>query len=261
MAQNIDSCEELVLKEIIIGGSDGAKGEKGEPGAVLTTLDADKVNVTNSGYTNAQEIFDDLLYVSPLINDFTTPELLFLNRLSTDASADFTILFNWALNKTATVLTFVGPSEMTTVTPAVTDTSVTVTMTDYNSNETFTLSFGDGKNTVVKNINLEFTNKVFFGDSVIGSSDGSFIESLTNSLLQTNNSIGIRGSTTDANEYFWFATPVAYGTPGMTVGGFAADLTLEATFSYTNSLGYAESYNLYRMTNDNLGSININITQ
>lgn len=261
---SIDSCEEIVIKEQIIGGEDGQPGIPGPPGASLTELEAEKVTVTNNGYNNAQEIFDFLLYVSPIINFFNTSPTLFLNRLSAHPSADFTIPFSWSLNKAAATLTLVGPAEMTPVTLLLSEITKTVTMTNFNTGGTFTLTFGDGTsnlgNTVVKNVTVAFTNKLFYGDSPIGTSDGSFIEGLSNSNLQTNNNRGITGSTTTTNTYFWFATPTAYGLPGMTVGGFVVDLTLEATFNYTNALGHEEEYKLYRTTNDNLGSINIDIT-
>lgn len=264
MSHSIDSCEEIVIKEQIIGGDDGATGPAGPAADPLTELEADKVTVTNTGYNNAQEIFDFLLYVTPVINFFDTSPTLFLNRLSTDPSADFTMTFGWGINKTAALLTLTGPAEMTPVSLALTDTNKIVTMTDFNSNETFTLTFGDGTvnpgNTTTKNVNITFTNNVFWGDSVIGTGDGSFMEGLSNNNLQTTNNRGIIGSTTIAGTHFWFGAPSAYGLPNMTVGGFAVDLTAGTPFNYTNALGHIEEYVLYNTTNDNLGSININIT-
>lgn len=262
-----ESCEKIVLKEYVISGAQGDKGDKGDPGdAVSFPIAATNISVTNDGYANLQEVLNDLLYVPISIDNFTTNPTLFENRLSTDPSADFTLAFTWSLSKNVDTQTLVGPVEMTPVTLIASDRSKTVTVTNYNSNGSFTLEVNDGTNIVSRTVNTTFTNKIYGGDAAIpGTTNEAFIKSLPSSL-QTNNTIQIP-TNTSVGTYWWFAAPVAYGVPNITDAGTAIpiDMTAAIPFTagngnqFTNDLGYSEDYNLYRTTFDNLGSFTIDV--
>lgn len=267
MAAPNESCEKIVLKEYVLSGPKGDKGDKGDSGdAVSFPIAASNISVTNDGFANAQEVFDFLLYIPVTINSFSTSPTLFENRDAGHASADFTMGFNWSLNKTIVSQTLVGPAEMTPVALIDTDRSKTVTMTNYNTGETFTLEVNDGTTIVSANINTVFTNKIYFGDAAIpGVTDETFIKSLPSSL-QIANTIQTPSSTT-AGTYWWFAAPVAYGVPNITdaATGFGIDMDTAIPFTlgngnqFTNDLAYSEDYNLYRTTNDNLGAITMDV--
>ena len=261
-----DSCEKIVLKEYVLSGPPGEQGIQGDPGeAVSLPIPAADVSVTNAGFNNAQEIFDFLLYVAPIISSFTTGTTLYENRLASDPSADFDLSFSWSINKGITSQTLTGPIEMTPVILDVADRGKVVTMTNFNTNRTFTLEVDDGEGRVAsvtsKNLGVEFTNKVYFGDSVIpGLIDETFIKSLPSNLQKTFNLVTI--SSTVVGTYWWIAVPVAYGAPYVSDNqtGFAVDMqdpipfTLSNGNQFTNDLAYSEDYNLYRTTNDNLGA-------
>ena len=268
MAGQNDSCESIVLKEYVLTGPKGDKGDKGDPGeAAQFPIEAVNISVTNAGYNNLQEVLDFLLYVAIRIDSFSTATTLYENRGVTDPSADFTMDFNWSITGTDISQTLVGPSEMTPITLTPGQRNVTATLTNFNTNETFTLTVDDGQTQPSSAINVVFTNKVYYGDAAIpGVTDETFIKSLNNSL-QTSRNIAVPSSTS-VGTYWWFALPVAYGTPVFKDGatGFAIDMETPIPFTagngniFNNDLGYSEDYYLYRTTNDNLGSITVEVT-
>jgi len=261
-----DSCEKIVLKEYVLSGEKGEDGIQGPPGETVSfPIAAENISVTNAGFSNAQEIFDFLLYVVPLIDSFTTGIYLFENRLASDPSADFDLSFSWSLNKGITSQTLTGPIEMTPVILDFEDRGKVATMTNFNTNRTFTLEIDDGEarpNSVTsKNLDIEFADKLYFGDSVIpGLIDEDFIKTLPNNLQKTLNLETI--SSTVVGTYWWIAVPIAYGAPYVSDNqtGFAIDMQNPIPFTlgngnqFVNDLGHGEDYNLYRTTNDNLGA-------
>ena len=263
-----NSCEDIVIKKYVLTGPAGPKGDKGDPGdAVSFPIEAVNISVTNPGYNNLQEVLDELLYVPVNINSFSTPTTLFENRASTDPSADFTMGFTWSIGGTPTAQTFTGPSEMTPVTLTAGQRAVTVTMTNFNTQESFILSVDDGKTVVTATKVIKFANKIYYGDAAIpGSLDEAFIKSLTSSLQETKDAV--IPSTTSVSTYFWFALPVAYGTPVFkdAATGFGIDMQDPIPFTaangniFNNNLGYSEDYYLYRSTNNNLGTITVEVT-
>lgn len=258
----------ITIKKYIFTGEKGDKGETGLDGAAASfPIEAINISVTNPGFDNLQEVLDALLYVPIIINSFTTITVLFENRAVTDPSADFTIDFNWSVTGSDVAQTLVGPSEMAPVSIAAGVRVKTVTMTNFNTNETFTLTVDDGTIQPTKNINIAFANKLYYGDAVIpGVTDETFIKSLSSSLQKTKVitvPTDLSGST-----YFWFALPVAYGTPIFkdATTGFAYDMQNPIPFTagngniFNNNLGYAEDYYLYRSTNAGPYTAGIEIT-
>lgn len=258
-------CEDLTIKKYIFTGETGATGPQGPPGeSIQLPIPAADISVTNVGFSNAQEIFDFLLFAALSITNFSTVTILFENRSSTDASADFTILWSWTLSKaivTPGSQTLTGPVEMTPVSLTNSERSKLVTLTDFNTNRNFTLEVTDEFGTPTSaTVLVSFTNKIYYGDAAIpGAVNDTFILSLSNSL-QINNTSNV-ASNTGAAEYFWFATPVAYGTPTFMVGAFPMDMQAPiAVTPFTNNLGHTENYNVYRATNHSLGAIFVDIT-
>jgi hypothetical protein len=268
MADTGQTCEDLTIKQIIIGGKDGAPGVPGPPGSsIQLPITANDVTVTNAGFTTVQDVLDDLLFVPVNIESFETPVTLFENRGSTDASADFTMNFEWTLNKSIVggSQTLLGPAEMTPESLTAADRDKLVTLTDFNTTSIFTLTSTEasgGISVVPKTIT--FTNKIYYGDRAIpGAVDDNFIQALEN-VLQTTTTINVNSNTPASDNpktYFWYAYPTSgYGTPLFTVGGFPLDTQPPILVSYTNLLGHTENYNVIRATNHSLGSIFVNIT-
>lgn len=247
----------FVVKEITLGGTQGPIGPigpQGPAGPTPDTMDADQILVTNEGYTNAQEIFDDLLYVPINITSFSGGATQYeLGRLLTS------ITFNWAINKTVTSQTLVGPAEMTPVVLTAGQRSVTVTLADLSSDAVFTLTADDGVIPVDADFNVSFVNRNYFGDVVIpGSIDSAFVLSLP-SILKANRS---HTYTSDAigTQYNWYCYPTRYGTPTFYAGGFEGGYQLIQTLSFTNNYGYTEDYEIWRSDNPDIGpGLNIDV--
>ena len=113
---------------------------------------------------------------------------------------------------------------------------------------------------------VTFTNRIYWGDSIIPDPiDEVFIKSLQNNL-QTTNATQVASNTVDP-VYFWFASPVAYGEPSFVEAEFLFGIPKEEPIhfteangnQFTNELGHLEDYYLYRATNA-AGDINIIVT-
>lgn len=247
----------FVVREINLGGTQGPAGDtgpQGPAGPTPSTMNADQILVTNEGYINAQEIFDDLLYVPIEITSFSGGATQYeLGRLLTS------ITFNWTINKTVTSQTLAGPPEMTPVVLTAGQRSVTVTLANLSSNATFTLTADDGVTPVDADFNVSFVNRNYFGDVVIpGLIDSAFVLSLP-SILKANRS---HTYTSDAigTQYNWYCYPTRYGTPTFYAGGFEGGWQLIQTLSFTNNYGYTEDYEIWRSENPDIGpGLNVDV--
>lgn len=252
-------CEDFIIKKVIIGGEKGDTGPQGPPGeGVSLPIAAADVTVANVGYTTVQDVINALLYITPQITGFITPVTLLENRSSTDSSADFLMNFSWGVNKILASQTLVGPAQMTPVTLTADQVAAVVTLTDFNTSSTFTLTITDTEGgTDVATITVTFTNKIYYGDAAIpGAIDSTFINSLS-SKLQATSTTNVQTNTTD---YFWFACPVAYGIPNFVAGGFTFAMEAPITIPHTNAYGHTEDYYVFRATNNNLGGLDIEIS-
>ncbi len=250
------SCKgaKYIIKEIIISsdtglqGPQGIPGIQGPPGTIPTTYPADQVTVTNLGYSFAQEIFDFLLYVNPVISGFSGgPTQYELGLLLTSLS------FTWSLNKNVVSQTLVGPAEMTPVVLTAGQRSVTVILANLSSNSTFTLTVDDGQNQVQSNFNISFVNRNYFGDAIIpGTIDDTFVKSLQ-SILKANRSHNYIIDAVGA-QYNWYCHPSRYGTPTFYANGFEGGWSLITTLvGFTNDFGYSEDYSIWRSDNPDIG--------
>ena len=232
----------LQYNGITIGGEGGAN-----------TADAvEYINDTISS-TNVEEalnkLISDYYYVAPSVTSFTATPAGGTYEIGSTITAPIT--FNWNYNKDITTQTL-------TDCPLVDNTIRTATYnTDISSNKTFTLTAGDGKNNVSKNISYSFTNKVWFGSAAEGTYDDSFILGLATGKLQTSKS-GTYTVTVADKEYFFIAMPQSYNNADKLVGkigGFETEFSRIATINHTNASGYATNYNIYKSTNASLGAI------
>ena len=61
------------------------------------------------------------------------------------------------------------------------------------------------------------------------------------------------------NEHIFYAVPSRYGTCMFNVGGFDGGFSKVTTFDFVNASGFKESYDVYKSTNDNLGSTTVTV--
>ena len=222
---------------------------------IPTDCTADAVSYVNDTVGSAtveealNKLISDYYYVAPSVTSFTASPTGGTYEIGSTITAPIT--FNWSYNKDITTQTLTDCT--------LTDNTVrTATYnTDISSNKTFTLTAGDGKNNVSKNISYSFTNKVWFGSAAEGTYDDAFILGLSTGKLQTNKN-GTYTVTVADREYFFIAMPQNYNNNDVlvgTIGGFSTEFGKVATINHTNANGYATNYNIYKSTNASLGAI------
>ena len=216
---------------------------------------ADEVEYLNDTVGSAtveealNKLISDYYYVTPTVTSFTASPNGGTFEIGSTITAPIT--FNWSYNKDITTQT------LTDCTLADETVRTATYNTDISSNKTFTLTAGDGKNNVSKNISYSFTNKVWYGSAAEGTYDDTFILGLSNGKLQTSKS-GTYTVTVADREYFFIAMPQSYNNADKLVGkigGFETEFSRIATVNHTNASGYATNYNIYKSTNASLGAI------
>lgn len=231
-------------------GPAGPTGPQGPPGVGVLPVPAVDVSVTNAGYSNAQEIFDDLLYVLVAITSFIANTTVYEIGMTISSLG-----FTWTYNKNPIVSqTLDGPHEAIGL--GVGDRSANVTFSpNLAVTSNFTLEVDDGVNTVSSIKTVSFLNGVYFGDAADGTVDSNFVLSLTKNLQTSRNYTF--SSTAGAGVYAWYAHKVSLGVASFTVGGFSGGFEAPVTISFTNASGHTEDYYVYRSTNPQIGPVTI----
>ena len=216
--------------------------------------DAENITYTNTDfptYTDVDKaldaIFAKLYYVDPAITSFTsTPSTL---TYENGAVVTGGVVFNWAYNKDMTTQT------LTDCTLADETVRTATYESDISSNKTFTLSAGDGENSVSKSISFQFMNKVYWGVSADQDTySDAWILGLSGSKLATN-AKGSYNFTAGAGQYCYFAIPTSMSI-AVKVNGFDTELdTVVANKSFQNASGYTTTYKILRLHQPSLGTL------
>lgn len=199
----------------------------------------------NQIYENTNAIAD-LLYKPIQINTLAAnPSQVEIGSIVNDVSLEF------VMNKKPTSATLDGTAKTITTASG----SINLTNLSYSTNKTWTLVVTDERGaSSTKNATLSFLNKAYWGTALSTPNiNRTFILSLGNSVLTTTKArtINVNAST---GEYIYYAIPSRFGACTFTVGGFLGGINKISTFSFTNSSGYAENYDVYRSDNANLGT-------
>jgi hypothetical protein len=111
-------------------------------------------------------------------------------------------------------------------------------------------------NTATSNITLTFVNNVYYAGNTSASASENIGNIVTNAVLSNTRA---RTFTINAgtNEYIYYSYPSRLGTATFTVGGFEGGFSLISTETHINSLGFSESYYVYRSDNKSLGSTTV----
>lgn len=223
--------------------------------------DIDYTNVSHAGITNVKGALDDIYEWCQLLDNAITldiktftcsPATIYHEKGSTIAANNLT--FTWTVNKPLASQTFNGSSINKDLRTIKNDTQITTTTT-----YTLQCTSGSGANTqtVSKAITHYFYDSVYYGSSIIGTYDSSFVRALSNSALKAN----YKGSYPIAvanNEYGFIAFPSSFNAPAQCkIGGFLTEMDLAGTFNVTNASGATLEYKLYKTTNKSLGSITL----
>ena len=217
---------------------------------------ADDISYQNSKYsswTNVKKALDGIIakvdYIKPEITSFTSTA----QEVYEFGQKVSNIVFNWTTNKDVTTQT------LTDCTINV-DSRTATYINDITSNKTFTLEIGDGQNTTSKNISISFRNKIYYGSASIPSSfDSAFILGLSNKQFATGKN-GTYTVSVASNEYGFLAYPSSFGNiSSVYIGGFETEVENCGTISFTNASGGTTNYNIYRTTQNGLGTIKMEI--
>lgn len=216
--------------------------------------DAENVSYANVDFpalTDVDKALDAVLaklyYIDPQISSFTsTPSTLTYENGEVISGG---VTFNWTYNKDMTTQT------LTDCTLADETVRTATYENDISSNKTFTLSAGDGENSVSKSISFQFMNKVYWGVSADQDTySDAWILGLSGSKLATS-AKGSYNFTAGAGQYCYFAVPIGWNL-NVKVNGFDTDLdTVVASKSFQNASGYTTTYKILRLHQPSLGTL------
>lgn len=153
------------------------------------------------------------------------------------------------------------PAKDVTLTPLGFSSNGTFVQNVYGGSYTFTLTAKRGTNTKVATTSVTWTQKVFWGVSVVpGAYNEAFIEGLASNALATS-----RARTISVNaglgQKIYYAYRNAYGDATFTVGGFSGGFTkVAASVPVTNINGFTENYEVWESDNPNLGATTVVVT-
>jgi len=112
-------------------------------------------------------------------------------------------------------------------------------------------------NTATADITLTFVNNVYYGVNTSTSANITTILAGTSSTVLSDSKARQFTVIAGTNEYIYYSYPSRLGTATFTVGGFEGGFSLISTQTHINSLGFSESYYVYRSDNKSLGSTTV----
>ncbi len=224
-------------------GYDGPQGPTGPAGPPGST-EASGVSYDSDLYTNVQEALDALLYVAPKISIFSN------NRGTVEIGSTVdNVRLTWTLNKTVTSQSInQGIGALDPALRAYDLLSIGLT-----TDRTWTLTVGDGKNTVTASTSVLFRNKRYWGAVNKTTLTNADILALSGEFASAFGKTVIYDCT--GGKYPFFAYPASFGLPThVTVGGLAFSDWTYAVQDFTNASGYTESYNVLRFNGIQTGA-------
>lgn len=209
-------------------------GGAGGGGGPVGSVPASSVTVTNEGYSNAQEIFDDLLYVPLQITGLSGGGTFEIG------STVNTVNLTWSYNKDVDSQSF--NQGIGSLDPA--DRSYNITSLGLTSNRTWTLSATDGTTPRTAGTTVSFLPKRYWGVWADDEPDNTDILTLSQELTGSR----AKAITFDCTggRFPIYAWPTSLGAlSGVTVGGLAFSDYTVTTMSFTNAQGYTQNYYVF----------------
>jgi len=195
---------------------------------------ASSVTVTNDGYSNAQEIFDDLLYVALSITGLSGGGTFEIG------STVNTVNLVWSYNKAVTAQEFnqgIGSMDIA-------DRSLSLTSLGLTTNRTWTLSATDGTTPRTAGTTVSFLPKRYWGVWADNAPDNSEILTLSQELTGSRAKSIVFNCTGGA--FPIYAWPKSLGAlSGVTVGGLAFSDYTVSEMSFTNASGHTQDYYVF----------------
>jgi hypothetical protein len=232
----------------------GPAGPPGPAGAGITDGDKGDVVVSETGATwlcpDITARLNALEYAAPdiysLTNTTGTVEV---------GSTVTSVTLNWLLNKTMTTLSISSPGPGT-ITPSLL--TYTIGGLSLTSQQSFTVTAGDGTNTDTSTTTVYFQHRRRWGESATETPDSTLIDALAGAEFSTSR-VQTRTMSPSA-KYLYFAWPSSFGTPTFTVNGLPVTGWVKTTVSYTNPSGNTTNFDVYRSQYLQTGSFTVAVT-
>ena len=209
----------------------------------VTPVNATNLNEIEDKLKEHQKALDELLYV-PLTIDLTSNKTATLEIGTTVDS----VVFNWNYNKDVISQKFNNEVLEANLR------SYTYNLS-FNQDKAFKLEANDGKGDFNKSISFNFLNGRYFGVSNSNIYDSDFIKTLSKELSTSKS----KTFTVNCKEgqYIYYCVPSRFGECNFKVGGFEGGFNKVDTINFVNASGYAESYDIYKSNNSNLGNTTV----
>jgi hypothetical protein len=193
-------------------------------------------------YATIKDALDALLYVPLNITSYN------LNTSTAEIGSTVSgLALTWAINKSPTTQNING----TTVAPSARTFSPSGSFT---TNQTFTLTVGDGTNTTNASTSLSFLSKRYWGVSASTTLTDAQIIALGGSELTSSKSKTVTYDAT-GGRYPYYCYPAALGAlTNVTVNNLSFSDYTVVTRAFVNASGSSVSYNIVRFNNIQNGS-------
>lgn len=198
-----------------------------------------------SQIANVKDVLDKLLYNDLVIN-FSTNQPLINEKGATLSN----VTFEWSYNRNVNTQSIDGVTIHK-------DSRIYKYPTPISSNKNVTLKVNDSVKDFSKILSFKFMNGIYYGVSNSSTYNSELILGFTKELAESRSKTFTVNAGSD--QYIFYCIPESYGTPMFSVGGFDGGFKKVATINFTNSLGYAEYYTVWRSENTNLGQTTVTV--
>lgn len=228
----------------------GPQGPPGPSGILDLPLSTDDVDYRGEVLT---DVLDDILYVAlDITSFFSTPAIFEKGVVLTS------LPLTWAYNKSIVSQSMASSAFASPPALISSERSKTVPINNATTGFIITLTGNDGVNNNSELAAVQFQNKVYWGGAIVpGVLNSAFILALQNEFSlyrQKQFTVNLGAST-----YAWFAYPASFGAATFKTNGFNGGFDAPTTVSFTNASGFTEDYLVYRSTNSNLGSTDVQV--
>jgi hypothetical protein len=175
------------------------------------------------------------------------------------ANPAFTASYNDTPTAASAVDNQGNPPENITLTPGSFTYPYSYTKTANGATVGFTLSASKGVENDSRGFSVAWQPRVFHGVGPAGLITEADIEGLATQGLQGSRAISFTDAP-GASQYIYYAYPASFGAGTFIVDGWEGGFDLiSATIPVTNGFGVTQDYRLYRSTQANLGSTNVQV--
>ena len=189
-------------------------------------------------------LLDKVNYLEPELTSFTISPSIETYEIGSEITD---LQFSWSYNKEI-------KSQTLTDCTIVTDDRSAVYPSTLSATKTFTLTFSDGQKVKVGSKKISFLPKIYYGCCPEAEYNSEFVLALSDSVLASNPKRNYAFNC-GVGEFAYIVCPTSQNFKGdIWVNGFQATMEKVSTISVTNASNYTQSYDVWRFSNDGLGS-------